>query len=281
MCNYFIGFGVIIMSKYRRYKSNKVVKAKFDLVHRPKDTFSKLRILLISLISVVAIVAILLVANEFIKVDRASVDVGTHINGSEIVEIQTSEIKKKLLTIASLENPLDEEYELNLKSFDDVQCDELVIQHLKEMINSAQKSGYNLKVIKGYISKQEQDEAYNNKVSKFLAEGYSQVRSASEASKIVPPGNKSEYQTGLSIDIVYSGYNESVDFSKTPEYSWLVSNCVNYGFILRYPEGKTGYTGVNFDPKCFRYVGVENAKNIRAKYMCLEEYVRYVNIHKR
>ena len=33
-----------------------------------------------------------------------------------------------------------------------------------------------------------------------------------------------------------------------------------YGFVLRYPKGKSNITGVDFEHWHYRYVGVENAQ---------------------
>ena len=40
----------------------------------------------------------------------------------------------------------------------------------------------------------------------------------------------------------------------------LAAIAPQYGFVLRYPDGKSNITGVNFENWHFRYVGVENAQ---------------------
>ena len=47
----------------------------------------------------------------------------------------------------------------------------------------------------------------------------------------------------------------------------------DYGFILRYTEGKEDITGYAFEPWHIRYVGIEAAKDIKAKGVTLEEYL--------
>jgi len=61
--------------------------------------------------------------------------------------------------------------------------------------------------------------------------------------------------------------------SETLEAVWLKENCAKYGFILRYPTGKSEITGVIFEPWHFRYVGVEAATEIMNNGSCLEEYL--------
>lgn len=58
------------------------------------------------------------------------------------------------------------------------------------------------------------------------------------------------------------------------EYSWLMKNASDYGFILRYPKNKINITGVIFEPWHFRYVGKSVAKEISESGLCLEEYVK-------
>jgi D-alanyl-D-alanine carboxypeptidase len=47
----------------------------------------------------------------------------------------------------------------------------------------------------------------------------------------------------------------------------------NYGFILRYLEGKEKITGYSYEPWHLRFVQVDNAKKIKQKGVTLEEYL--------
>ena len=53
----------------------------------------------------------------------------------------------------------------------------------------------------------------------------------------------------------------------------MKENCAKYGFILRYPKGKSDITGIIFEPWHFRYVGVEIATYIMEIDLTLEEYL--------
>ena len=53
-------------------------------------------------------------------------------------------------------------------------------------------------------------------------------------------------------------------------------NSNDYGFILRYPTNKKEITKVNYEPWHYRYVGIENAKFMKEKDFCLEEYIEYL-----
>ena len=77
----------------------------------------------------------------------------------------------------------------------------------------------------------------------------------------------SEHQTGLAADISAAGQGcvIAVCFSKTRGGKWLAANSWRYGFILRYPNGKTAITGYQFEPWHFRFVGTELAAEYKAR----------------
>jgi len=88
------------------------------------------------------------------------------------------------------------------------------------------------------------------------------------------PGT-SEHQTGLAIDL--SAYPAKCSlqacFGNTPQGKWLAANAYRFGFILRYPQGKTSITGYDYEPWHFRYVGVELATEMHdTGYQTLEEF---------
>ncbi len=69
----------------------------------------------------------------------------------------------------------------------------------------------------------------------------------------------SEHQTGLAADVsaVNQGCVIQVCFAKTKAGKWLAANSWQFGFILRYPDGRTATTGYQFEPWHFRFVGTE------------------------
>jgi LAS superfamily LD-carboxypeptidase LdcB len=75
---------------------------------------------------------------------------------------------------------------------------------------------------------------------------------------IARPGH-SEHNTGLAIDLMHRGASSPLSnmrFERTSQFSWLVKNAHEYGFILRYPQGYTDISGYIFEPWHWRYVGV-------------------------
>ena len=85
----------------------------------------------------------------------------------------------------------------------------------------------------------------------------------------------SEHQTGLAIDIsaLPSKCALQACFASTTQGKWLKSHAWEYGFILRYPSGKTAVTGYEFEPWHYRYVGLALAKKMHVSGVkTLEEY---------
>lgn len=95
----------------------------------------------------------------------------------------------------------------------------------------------------------------------------------------------SEHQTGLAVDFGAAGVSTlQISFAKSKAGIWLAANAHRYGFVLRYPKGKTGITGYQFEPWHFRFVGVTVATQMfNQKIATLEEYYglpaapRYLN----
>lgn len=131
---------------------------------------------------------------------------------------------------------------------------------LKEMQTDASSLGLDLKLVSGYRSYITQDELHKNYVKK---DGEEQASTYSAL-----PGH-SEHQTGLAFDLGMA--NSS--FEGTDEAKWLEENAHLYGFIVRYPKGKTNITGYVYEPWHVRYLGINNAKKVKESGLTLEEYL--------
>ena len=82
------------------------------------------------------------------------------------------------------------------------------------------------------------------------------------------PGH-SEHQTGLAFDI---GSVER-SFVDTSEAKWIEENAHLYGFIVRYPKGKSDITGYIYEPWHVRYLGIDIATDVKNSGLTLEEYL--------
>ena len=131
----------------------------------------------------------------------------------------------------------------------------------KKMKEDAAAEGITLKVLSAYRNYGYQEELFNKKVA-----------SAGEQQALITTekAGHSEHQAGIALDVNY--LKES--FAQTKEYEWLNRNCYKYGFIIRYPEGKTEYTGYVFEPWHITYVGEKWAEVFynNGNWLSIEEY---------
>jgi D-alanyl-D-alanine carboxypeptidase len=142
-------------------------------------------------------------------------------------------------------------------STDAIQLRQEAADKAKEMKNAAADAGIQLVVSAGYRSYEEQSDYYNNRLA-ILGEG--------EVDRQVEKAGASEHQTGLAIDFTNAA-DQTVptsDFVNTDACRWLYEHAHEYGFILRYPEGKEEITGYEYTPWHYRYVGVDTANAMYA-----------------
>lgn len=192
---------------------------------------------------------------------------------------QDNKNNNDLLMIVNAKTPISSDYYPNLTQYMQIKCDKKIIKNLDNMINSAKKLGFDLILTKGFVCQNTIKQNYETKLNQLLSDGYTRVRAEAAAEKIESSPNKSEYQTGLLVDIGLQNMS-SAEFAASNAYKWLVDNCVDFGFIQRYPKDKVDKTGKEFSPFAFRFVGKTNARKMRTLSMCLEEYFRYVNANK-
>jgi LAS superfamily LD-carboxypeptidase LdcB len=53
----------------------------------------------------------------------------------------------------------------------------------------------------------------------------------------------------------------------------VAQNAADFGFIIRYQQGKENITGYDYEPWHLRYVGLQAAKAISSQGLTLEEYL--------
>lgn len=192
-----------------------------------------------------------------------------------IKENISSRLNDWKLILVNKENYLPDNYEVKLKTINgNMKVDERIYNDLKNMLNDAKKENLDLLICSSYRSTSKQKKLFNDKIKEYKNKGYSDEEAYKEASYWVLIPGTSEHETGLSVDIV-SIDNQVLDENqeKTKEQKWLIENSYKYGFILRYPTNKKDITGVNYEPWHYRYVGKENALQIKKLNVCLEEYI--------
>ncbi|SCW55823.1 D-alanyl-D-alanine carboxypeptidase [Paenibacillus tianmuensis] len=138
---------------------------------------------------------------------------------------------------------------------------------LEKLFQAAKKDNLPLAGVSAYRSHETQKTVYNR---------YVQKDGEAAANKYSAKPGHSEHETGLAIDVAgSSGKCAAQDcFGATKEAKWLAEHAADYGFIIRYPEGKENITGYQYEPWHLRYVGVDTAKTIAKQGVTLEEYVK-------
>ena len=182
------------------------------------------------------------------------------------------------LLLVNGETPLPEDYDYegNLVKLESKYiCGSLnqvkapIYPYLTAMLEAAWKDGVNLKVLSPYRSYATQKRLFNNKVQRVIDGGTPAERAEDVAATVVARPGTSEHHTGLAID--FNSVEDS--FEQTAMYRWLDKNAQDYGFILRYTEEKQSITGVIHESWHWRFVGINEAKKIKASGLCLEEYL--------
>lgn len=147
--------------------------------------------------------------------------------------------------------------------------DKRIYPDLQDMFDTALSEGIDLVVRSGYRSEKEQKEILIKKIGSFRKEGYGNTEAAEKATDLVSMPGTSEHQLGIAVDI-----NAENGTGKNEAYKWLSENSYRFGFIVRYPSGKSHITGISYEPWHFRYVGKDHAKRIYESGQCLEEYLQ-------
>ena len=160
--------------------------------------------------------------------------------------------------------------ELNpqLVDVEEIKVDSRIAEQTKQFLAAARAIAPEESLISGYRSVEEQTEIYNERVAQLEATGLSHEEAERQAQTQVQVPGASEHQTGLAIDMsAPNGLSEEV-------VQQIIALAPQYGFVLRYPEGKNAITGVDYENWHFRYVGVENAQYMVKHQLVLEEYIQ-------
>lgn len=179
------------------------------------------------------------------------------------------------LTLVNSWNPLPEEHAIRTVTLTNgLQVDERCYPELQAMMDACREEGLRPVICSGYRTHEEQEELFQNKIDSLMAQGYSETDATREAGKVVAVPGTSEHELGLAVDIADMDHQLLDETQEDTEVQkWLMEHCWEYGFILRYPTGKSDLTGIIYEPWHYRYVGKEDAEQIHSLGVCLEEYL--------
>lgn len=163
---------------------------------------------------------------------------------------------------------LREELNPQLTDVENIKVDSRIADATKQFLEAARKVAPEETLNSGYRSVAEQKELYDQTLAELEASGLSHEEAEREVQKQVQQPGASEHQTGLAIDMsVPSGQSDELA-------AQITAIAADYGFILRYPDGKSEITGIDFENWHYRYVGTESAKYMQKHNLVLEEYLQ-------
>ncbi len=172
--------------------------------------------------------------------------------------------KGKEVVLVNANHAVPSWYKPELKTWvDHHQVDARCYDALKDMLDDCVDAGIEYEFNSGYRTVKTQQEILDYRTRLFM-ETYElpYAEAKARALRIVAVPGTSEHHLGLAVDLLGD-----------EAQAWLQANCWDYGFILRYLEGKESWTGITDEPWHFRYVGKEIALDMKDTGLTLEEYL--------
>lgn len=182
------------------------------------------------------------------------------------------------LIVVNQQHPIQEELKFERFLIGKETINTSIVDSLSRLFSEAEKNGFRFTLVSGYRSIAYQKSQFDQSVQRHRDAGYSleQAQNMTLAYSQLP--GSSEHHTGLAVDIIDTAFlNDRQDLyddvDQLISQQWLINHAVDYGFILRYPKTKVNWTGINYEPWHFRYVGQENAVYMTKNGLSLEEYI--------
>ncbi|KKE79466.1 carboxypeptidase [Bacilli bacterium] len=219
--------------------------------------------------------------NQFLKEDK-SVEPGKGLPFAEEATSDESDTKVlsnpyDVLAVVNKEFALPESYEPEdlvtpnvrfpfTEELPKKQMRKVAADALEKMFKAADKEELELYAQSGYRSYDRQKAIFASNVEQNGEE---------EANIFSARPGESEHQSGLTMDVTSPEVNFDliIEFGETPEGKWIKEHAAEYGFIIRYPEGREDITKYQYEPWHLRYVGEKAAKEIMENDLTLEEYI--------
>lgn len=168
--------------------------------------------------------------------------------------------------LVNLDYALPDDYRPDLVELEGFWVSKDCADALQAMMKACRAAGHQCVINTAYRDRDYQQMLWDNRYNNYIAQGYSPAAATELSAQFVLPPGHSEHHTGLAVDI--TGTEEM--------YKWLEQHAPEYGFILRYPEDKTQWTGVSYEPWHFRYLGRKLALELKALDFTPEEYMYYL-----
>lgn len=182
------------------------------------------------------------------------------------------------LIIVNQQHPIQKELKFERFLIGKETINTSIINSLSRLFSEAEKNGFRFTLVSGYRSIAYQKNLFDQSVQRHRNAGYSLEQAQNMTLSYSQMPGSSEHHTGLAVDIIDTAFlNDRQDLyddvDQLISQQWLINHAVDYGFILRYPKTKVNWTGINYEPWHFRFVGQENAIYMTKNGLSLEEYI--------
>ncbi|MCL1877412.1 MAG: M15 family metallopeptidase, partial [Defluviitaleaceae bacterium] len=145
-----------------------------------------------------------------------------------------------------------------------------------EMLAEMESEGvYGLHLQSAYRCYTHQTAIFEDKMRLLMAKGHDREEAAHIAAQSVQPPGASEHQLGLALDVSINGQLSGA-FANTTAGRWIEENCCRFGFVVRYPQGKSNITRIIYEPWHLRFVGIPHAQIMYENDITLEEYRHFL-----
>lgn len=204
-------------------------------------------------------------------------DVQTDVQTAAVMEELVFDASDWRLVLINKQHPISDDYEFELGRLsietNSIRLDDRVLDDLLQMMQAAKKDGLNLVIRSPYRTSDRQESNFNDRIREYMRKGLSYMEAYKVTSQVITVPGCSEHEVGLALDITSQSYTQlEQEFADTKEGKWLSDHSYEYGFILRYPDGKEYITSIEYEPWHFRYVGREAASVMKEEDLCLEEF---------
>ncbi len=194
---------------------------------------------------------------------------------SENEKERLADLGKKNLILVNKWNEVPGDYEADIVDIENgYSIDSTAKEQLEAMMAACREAGCDPVICSAYRTHDTQISLYEREAQPYLDQGMDEEEEKKKAGESVARPGTSEHECGLAVDIIDAGYQVLDDKQEETEtQQWLMKHCQDYGFILRYPNGRMETTGIIYEPWHYRYVGKKHAKYIMDNDLCFEDYI--------
>ncbi|MBG9982727.1 M15 family metallopeptidase [Aerococcaceae bacterium DSM 111020] len=191
-------------------------------------------------------------------------------------------LKDPNLVLVNRENPIDSSLDVPLTyTENDIPYHQEIEEAVLDLFTAALDADHHLYAVSGYRTVDQQAANFDARMNLYLADGYDEETAYYMTDLFVAPAEASEHSTGLALDLLGTDWDQyggdlHQAYKDYPSAIWMAEHAADYGFIIRYLDGKQEITQYEYEPWHLRYVRVEHAQIMMKHNLVLEEYLTLI-----